>query len=104
MDDWLDTVATLSTTGTFHPRLGALAGEGGTLHFHATDPGLDGEWLVRRTRDGVVWKHGHAKADVAVRGPVLSLLLVLNRRLGPEHLEVIGDASVFEHWLAHSQF
>ena len=48
-----------------------LGGNGQTLHFHATDPDLDGtgQWLVARTPSGITVAPGHAKADVAVRAP-----------------------------------
>ena len=104
VEDWLDTVKTLSGPMSFRSGMRALAGNGETLHFHATDPGLHGEWLVHRGPDGVTWERGHEKADVAVRGQVLPMLLVLNRRLAPDGLEILGDAAVFEDWLLHSQF
>ncbi|HEU4396618.1 MAG TPA: maleylpyruvate isomerase N-terminal domain-containing protein [Actinomycetota bacterium] len=75
---------------------------------HAADLGLGpaGEWLVRRTPSGVVWEHGHGRADVAVRGRALDLLLVLNRRAVPDgsRVEVLGDERLFAHWLEHSAF
>lgn len=90
------------------PELAELRGQGQILHLHSTDPGLGeaGEWIVRRTPSGPVWEHGHTKGDVAVRGPVLYLLLVLMRRVPPNEapIDVLGDASVLEHWLAHTQF
>ena len=43
-------------------------------------------------------------ADVTVRGPARELLLVLNRRLGVEHVEITGDGALFADWLAHSRF
>jgi uncharacterized protein (TIGR03083 family) len=88
------------------PGFAELAGDGQSLHFHATDPGLGaaGEWVVRRTPAGVVWEHGHDKADVAVRGHAAGLLLVAYRRLTPESagVEVRGDERLLAHWLDHS--
>lgn len=85
-----------------------LSGDGETLHFHATDPGLDGagEWLVRRTPAGITAQAGHARADVAVRGPAARLLLVLTRRLpaADPAIEVFGDEALLAHWLAHTPF
>lgn len=85
-----------------------LRGDGETLHFHATDPDLGGagEWLVRRAPGGVITEPGHAKADVAVRGPADRLLLVLTRRLPPATpaVEVFGDGALLEHWLANTPF
>ena len=90
------------------PDLVALRGEGQILHLHSTDPELGeaGEWIVRRTPSGPVWEHGHAKGDVAVRGPVVDLLLVLMRRVPPTEapITVLGDASILEHWLEHARF
>ena len=102
MDDWLETVAVLSVPGSPHPTLSKLVGTGQTLHLHATD--TRGEWFVRREPGGITWRRGHERADVAVRGPIHPLLLVLNRRLGVEHLEVLGERAVLDEWLAHSQF
>jgi uncharacterized protein (TIGR03083 family) len=89
-------------------RFAELRGDGETLHFHATDDGLGsaGEWLVRRTAGGAVWEHGHVKADVAIRGRAVDLLLVLWRRkaLSDSPVEVLGDEALFAHWLAHSAF
>jgi uncharacterized protein (TIGR03083 family) len=88
------------------PAFGELAGDGQTLHFHATDAGLGetGEWLVRLTPGGVVWEHGHGKGEVAVRGTATDLLLVIYRRLPPATpgIEVLGDRRLFDHWLAHA--
>ena len=73
---------------------------GGTIHLHATDS--VGEWILH-TDDGVFRvEHGHAKSSVAVRGPADRLLLALWHRIDidDETIEVFGDASVFERWLA----
>jgi uncharacterized protein (TIGR03083 family) len=102
VDDWLETVAVLSASGGWHPELSKLVGTGQTLHLHATD--TDGEWFVRREPGGVTWRRGHERADVAVRGPIHPMLLVLNRRLDAEHLDVVGDRAVFDEWLTHSRF
>jgi uncharacterized protein (TIGR03083 family) len=105
VDEWLGLVA----AGTADPA-GAqeLRGDGQSLHFHATDPGLSGtgEWLVARTPSGVTVARGHGKADVAVRGPAASLLLVLTRRLPPSGpgIEVFGDQALLVHWLQHTPF
>ena len=47
-----------------------------------------------------------AKADVAVRGPAASLLLVLTRRLPPSApgIEVLGEQALLTHWLEHTPF
>jgi uncharacterized protein (TIGR03083 family) len=102
VDEWLALVAA-GTAGTTD-----LAGDGQSLHFHATDPGLSGtgEWLVTRTPAGVTVQHGHGKADVAVRGPAASLLLVLTRRLraSDPRIEILGEQALLTHWLEHTPF
>jgi uncharacterized protein (TIGR03083 family) len=73
---------------------------GGSAHLHATD--AEGEWTVR-TDDGVLQvSRGHAKGEVALRGPAAALLLVLWRRVAPgdQGTEVFGDAAVLDRWLA----
>lgn len=73
---------------------------GGSIHLHCTD--TEGEWTFR-TDDGLFQlTKGHAKGDVAVRGPASSLLLLLWRRLGPADggLELFGDRAVLDRWLA----
>jgi uncharacterized protein (TIGR03083 family) len=86
----------------------ALAGNGETLHLHATDDGLGpaGEWLIQRTPQGPVWEHGHGKGDAAIRAAATDLLLVLLRRkpLDDPRVEVLGDRAVADHWLAHTAF
>ena len=69
----------------------------GTIHLHATD--TDGEWLVRLGPDGITFDHGHAKGDVALRGPAEDLLLwVWNRAPVDDRFEVFGDPALLETW------
>ena len=76
---------------------------GRSLHLHALD---GGEWLLRGTPDGLSWERGHTKADVAVRGTATALYLLLNRRLRPDApaLEVHGDRTILDTWLATTIF
>jgi uncharacterized protein (TIGR03083 family) len=110
VDEWLAIIAA-STAGTAGPARAPaqdLLGDGQSLHFHATDPGLSGtgEWLVTRTPSGVTIARGHSKADVAIRGPAASLLLVLTRRLpsSAPGVEVLGEQALLTHWLEHTPF
>lgn len=107
ISEWLGALSSPQTV-EFRPDLAELRGNGQILHLHSTDPGLGeaGEWIVRRTPSGPVWEHGHSKGDVAVRGAVVDLLLVLLRRVPPEQapIEVLGDAAVLAHWLEHTRF
>ena len=65
-----------------------------------------GELTVRSTPSGITVQHGHAKGDVALRGPAVRLLLVLVRRLPPDDpsIEVLGDAPALSRWLEHTPF
>jgi uncharacterized protein (TIGR03083 family) len=81
-----------------------LRGTGQTLHVHATDPGVAGEWLVEMGPEKVTVTAGHARADVALRGPAASLLLVLTRRLPPSAADVLGDEALLAQWLEHMRF
>lgn len=107
VSEWLS-VLSLPQALEYRPEIAELRGDGQILHLHSTDPGLGeaGEWVVRRTPSGPVWEHGHSKGDVAVRGPVVSLLLVMMRRMSPSDasITVLGDAGVLEHWLEHTRF
>ena len=105
IDEWL---AMLSGPGAGdeagHVRV--LAG-GRILHIHATDgvPGT-GEWLVSTDSDGLTVTPGHGKGDVAARGPAWALLLLLVRRVPPDspQVEIIGDRSLLDAWLAETPF
>jgi uncharacterized protein (TIGR03083 family) len=108
VDEWLTRIAA-GTEGTTGPaRAQEPLADGQSLHFHATDPGLSGtgEWLVTRTPPGVTVARGHGKADVAVRGPAASLLLVLTRRLSPSDpaIEILGEQALLAQWLQHTPF
>ena len=110
VDEWLARIAagTGGTTGPARAQAQDLRGDGQSLHFHATGPGLPGtgEWLVTRAPSGVTVQHGHGKADVAVRGPAASLLLVLTRLLPPSDpgIEILGEQALLIHWLQHTPF
>ena len=80
--------------------------EGKVVHFHVTDEGVDGEWLIRGVRGGVAVETGHGKGDMALRGPASDVLLVLLRRLPPDDpaVQVLGDRSLLDGWLAGTPF
>ncbi len=101
VSEWLGLLAARPSEPADNP----LA-DGATLHLHATDDGLGraGEWFVRGAGERIAWEHGHAKGDVAVRGPVADLLLALLRRRPSDTVETIGDAPVWERWLAKTGF
>lgn len=79
-----------------------LAGSG--IHLHATDttPEAGAEWLIELGAEGFGWRRAHAKATVALRGPLTDVLLVFYRRLPPDsdRVEVLGEAGLLDRWLA----
>lgn len=90
----------------FAPRLGtATLTRTSRLHLHATDAGLadgTGEWTVDLVPGAPVHvERGHAKGDLAVRGPAAGLLLLLWNRVPLEDgFEVFGDTGVAADWAA----
>ncbi|MEV3928553.1 MULTISPECIES: maleylpyruvate isomerase family mycothiol-dependent enzyme [unclassified Streptomyces] len=101
--EWLQIVAFAQGEGD--PEAAGLKGGGRSLHLHATDaPGA--EWLIEFGEDGFTWRHAHAKATVALRGPMAELMLAFNRRQKPDEggLEVLGDRGLLDFWLERSSF
>jgi hypothetical protein len=88
----------------------ALRGNGETLHWQATDEsnlGTSGDWFIERQPGGASWQHGNDTADVTIRGPAGSLLLILTRRLpltdGQAHgVTIEGDVELVRHWVLHT--
>ncbi|MCT7354914.1 maleylpyruvate isomerase family mycothiol-dependent enzyme [Streptomyces sp. 15-116A] len=107
VDEWLEIVRFVQRVLPDGPAKD-LRRPGTSLHLHATDtaPGLNAEWLIELGEEGVLWRRGHDKATVALRGPLTSVLLAFYRRLpldAPD-LEVIGDRKVLEFWLERTAF
>ena len=77
-----------------HPESGA--GHGQTLHVHAAD--RDAEWLLTLAPDGLDVRREHAKGDLALRGAVSDLELLLYDRppIGP--VERFGEQAVLNAW------
>ena len=105
IDELLDN---LLSARHFAPKVAELRGDGETLHLHATDtPDSDGigEWLIALQPDGYAYTHGHGKGDVAVRGPIGDLeLLMYNRApLDDARFEVFGDHALLDRWLDLAQ-
>ena len=71
-------------------------GEGETLHLHGTD--RDDEWLLTLDPDGLQVERRHAKADLALRGAVSDLELLLYQRPTLGEVERLGDERVLDAW------
>jgi uncharacterized protein (TIGR03083 family) len=74
----------------------------GTVHLHATD--AEAEFVIDFTGQAPVVREGHEKASVAVRGPVIDLLLTVYRRRSPDGLEVFGDRELLDLVLDRVRF
>ncbi|MGH4035758.1 maleylpyruvate isomerase family mycothiol-dependent enzyme [Actinomycetota bacterium Odt1-20B] len=101
-DEWLE-LGSLPRHFEVDPRMRELLGPGRTLHLHATDiaPEAGAEWVVDLTGDVITWRRGHEKCAVAVRGPLVELLLLVYRRrpAGNRTFEILGDAGLLGFWL-----
>jgi uncharacterized protein (TIGR03083 family) len=107
MDEWME-LGSMPFHFDYHPWMRELLGPGRTLHFHATDtaPQLEAEWVVDLTGDGLAWRRAHEKAAVAVRGPLVDLLLIVYKRRPPRvgGVEILGDAGLLDFWLERVSF
>ncbi|MGW7300187.1 maleylpyruvate isomerase family mycothiol-dependent enzyme [Streptomyces sp. NPDC054829] len=107
IDEWLEIVEFVQRS---QPEDSAreLRGTGRTIHLHATDgaPELNAEWVIELAEDGVRWRRGHEKADVALRGPLTAVLLAFYRRLPLDsaELEILGERELLEFWLERATF
>ena len=88
IDEWL----------ALQPARGWVPPEGleGSIHLHGTDG--PGEWLLRFDTTMTV-EVGHHKGDVAVRGALSDLYLMLWGRITSEPLDVIGDEEFLARFL-----
>ena len=62
--------------------------------------------MIVHDEDGLSWSYAHGKGDAAVRGSAVDLLLAITRRRNADEasLDILGDASVWDGWLANSPF
>ena len=104
IDEWLGLVT--ATDDSQEAQRVLRAWDGHTMHVHTTDDGVTGEWLVRGGPGGLTAEHGHAKGEVAVRGPASAVLLMLLRRLPADdpEVEIIGSRALLDEWLAVTAF
>lgn len=106
IDEWLQIVEFAQRTMP-DDESRELRGSGRSIHLHATDGTSEGwEWMIELTEDVIVWRRGHEKATVALRGPLTAVMLAFYRRLpldSPE-LEVLGERELLEFWLQRATF
>ncbi|ATL30819.1 maleylpyruvate isomerase family mycothiol-dependent enzyme [Streptomyces formicae] len=107
IDEWLEIVQFVQRTSP-EDSASELKGAGRSIHLHATDApqGLDAEWLIEFGEDGFTWRRGHAKASVALRGPLTEVLLAFYRRrpLDSGLVEVVGERELLDFWLERATF
>ncbi|MFD9794898.1 maleylpyruvate isomerase family mycothiol-dependent enzyme [Streptomyces sp. NPDC059070] len=104
IDEWLEIVSYIQAA-KLAPAAAELRGPGRSIHLHATDaPGA--EWLIELGEEGVSWRRAHARATVALRGPLTDVLNVFYRRLPADspRVEVLGDAGLLDFWLQRASF
>ena len=71
--------------------------ESWSLHLHATD--IDAcEWLIDFTPEAMSTNHGHANADVALRGSASAIYGWVWNRVPDSALEVHGRAELAQRW------
>ncbi|MFI8190365.1 maleylpyruvate isomerase family mycothiol-dependent enzyme [Streptomyces sp. NPDC085946] len=107
VDEWLEIVRFVQRTVP-GDAVRELRGPGRSIHLHATGtpPGLDAEWIVDLTEEGIDWRRGHERATVVLSGPLTSVLLAFYRRLPLDApgLEVRGERALLEFWLERATF
>ncbi len=83
-----------------HPETGC--GEGEKLHLHPLDH--EGEWLLTLGRDGLRVDRRHDRGDLALRGRVADLELILYQRPPVGEVEQIGDPAALSAWYRAFKF
>lgn len=70
----------------------------GSFHLHRTDG--EGEWMLTVLDGRIVCTREHAKGDAALRGSAADLLLAISNRRSLDGMELFGDRTVAESWIA----
>lgn len=73
-------------------------GNSESIHIHTTD--APGEWMITLSPEGPRLEETHGKGDAAIRGNASDLLLALWRRIPLDRVEVLGDGSLAERFVA----
>lgn len=109
--DGIEEIFMLQAYGApFHPE--TRHGTGQTLHLHGTDDTPDrsgtdpveAEWLVTLAPDGLHVSREHAKGDLALRGAVGDLELLLYQRPAQGEVQRFGDDAVLAQFYEEFTF
>ena len=87
---------------TRRARTGDATGQ--TIHLHGTDEGIEAEWLVTLLPDRIDVARTHAKGDLALRGPVSDLELLLFCRPTLTEVQRFGDPTILDAWYREFMF
>ena len=93
--DGIDEVFLLIESGGADGSLSGEAGSGQTIHLHGTDR-EDAEWLVTLDPGGARVERVHAKGDLALRGAVSDLEMLLYQRPTVGEVERFGDETALD--------
>src|SRR5262245_1493080 len=103
IDEWLTVMSRLNAGGN---DLASVMPAGTAMRVRVTGSGAAGEWLVRHLSEGVQVHRAPGSSDVTVSGPASDVLLALMRRIPitTPSVQVSGDASLLDRWLALTAF
>jgi uncharacterized protein (TIGR03083 family) len=99
IDEFLENLA---SAAAFSPEVAELRGRGESLVFVADD--IDRAWTATLYPDAFEIRHGSSPARAQVSGSASRLAMLLYRRVSLERseVEVSGNESLVDFWLAHS--
>lgn len=99
IDEFLENLA---SSAAFCPEVAELRGRGESLVFVADD--VDRAWTATLYPDAVEVRYGSSSGRAQVSGPASRLALLLYRRVSLEcsEVEISGNESLVDFWLAHS--
>lgn len=101
IDEFLSNMETIAARV---PSLGALRGNGERLGFRVPESGT--HWTITFTSDGFSVSRDEASLRAELVGAPIDLLLaILQRRdVAQSDVDVVGDATLLDFWLSHSEF
>ncbi|MEV5598342.1 maleylpyruvate isomerase N-terminal domain-containing protein [Streptomyces sp. NPDC052496] len=107
IEEWTQLICLISAIRPDHELRGFM-NTGRTLHLHATDtpPHVPADWLLDFTAATPTYHHTPDHPTVTLQAPTADLLRVYYRRLPLDTpgVEVTGDRTFLEEWLAAATF